>query len=267
MDGGGATTTLYPMQIHQEAIRFPRAATDPNPRTGVTVTLSGVGNATGENLGTHADGDTTITGFEILIGSRYDDKLTGAAGATVKGGSGNDWLINSGGANRLEGGSGRDRLEGTSSDFLSYEGSGSGVNVDLSDRSTTTTLSTADAALFETPTLAGVIKVSGGDASGDLATGFDDVIGGRGSDNLTGDASANELRGMGGNDTLIGNDGDDDLKGGEGRDTLRGGFGDDMLDGGPGADILDGGAGTQGTPSTPGTDIATYAKRHGRGDG
>ena len=174
---------------------------------------------------------------------------------SFKGGSGNDWLIGGGGGNHLEGGSGRDRLVSGIGDFLSYEGSGSGVNVDLSDRSTSTTLSDADTALFETATVASVIKVSGGDARDDITTGFINVIGGRGGDTLKGDTGDNELRGMGGNDTLTGGAGDDMLKGGEGRDTLRGGVDNDMLDGGPGADILDGG----GTLALSGTDIATYA--------
>ena len=39
------------------------------------------------------------------------------------------------------------------------------------------------------------------DASGDIATGFANVIGSRSGDTLTGDANANELRGLGGNDT------------------------------------------------------------------
>ena len=100
-----------------------------------------------------------------------------------------------------------------------------------------------------------VIKVSGGDASGDIATGFDHVIGGRSGDTLTGNDNANELRGMGGNDKLNGGDGDDMLKGGDGDDMLKGGDGDDMLDGGPGGDDLEGG----GTELVPGTDVATYA--------
>ena len=92
---------------------------------------------------------------------------------------------------------------------LSYEGSGSGVNVDLSDTSDVT-LSTADAALFvAVATVTDVIKVSGGDATGDIATGFNNVIGGRGSDTLTGDDQDNELRGMNGNDTLTGGLGND----------------------------------------------------------
>ena len=238
------------------------ATTDvaPNPRSGVTVTLTGIGTATGENNGTHAEGDDIGEGFENLIGSRYNDKLTGGSGVNViKGGGGKDWLISGGSDNRLEGGSGTDRLDaGDNGGFLSYEGSGSGVSVDLSDRSSKT-LTPADAALFDVTgdplSVPNVIKVSGGDASGDIATGFFNVIGGRGGDTLTGDEVANELRGMGGNDTLTGNDGDDILKGGAGNDTLKGGVGDDTLDGGPGADKLEGG----GTSDAPGTDIATYA--------
>ena len=257
MDGGAGDNDTLSYAGSSRGTTSVTDGTTPNPRSGVTVTLTSIGAGPGENLGTHAEEDSITGGFENLIGSRYDDKLEGGSGENViKGGSGNDWLISGGSDNRLEGGSGRDRLDGGSvGGFLSYEGSGSGVSVDLSDRSTSTTLSDADAALFDTATLAGVIKVSGGDASGDLATGFVNVIGGRGGDTLTGDDAANELRGMGGNDTLTGNDGDDILKGGEGRDTLRGGVGDDMLDGGAGADTLDGG----GTQAVSGTDIATYA--------
>ena len=213
----------------------PTTGDDLNPRNGVTVTLNSDPVAT-DNTRTHAEGDTSITGFENLTGSRYNDLLIGDNGVNIiKGGSGHDIIRGAGAGSEMEGGSGRDKLEGVDGAFLSYAGSGSGVNVDLSDTSDVT-LSTADAALFGVATVTGVIKVSGGDASGDIATGFNDVIGGRGSDTLTGNDQDNELRGMGGNDTLTGGDGADDLKGGEGRDTLRGGTGDDMLDGGPGAD-------------------------------
>ena len=257
MDGGaGNNDTLSYAGSSRGTTTMSTEVPDPNPRSGVTVTLSGIGTDTGENIGTHAAEDTISGGFENLIGSRYDDKLEGGSGENViKGGSGNDWLISGGSDNRLEGGSGRDRLDGASGGFLSYEGSGSGVNVDLSDRSTSTTLSDADAALFEIATVAGVIKVSGGDASGDIATGFVHVIGGRGGDTLTGDDVANELHGMGGIDTLTGNGGGDTLIGGEGRDTLKGGIGVDTLDGGPGADTLDGG----GTDDDGENDVATYA--------
>ena len=259
MDGGEGNDTLSYASSSRGTTTATTEVPNPNPRSGVTVTLSNVVTGANENIGTHALGDTISDGFENLIGSRYDDKLTGGSGVNViKGGSGNDWLISGDSDNHLEGGSGRDRLDGSNGGFLSYEGSSSRVSVDLSDRSTAT-LSEADAALFDVmadpATVDDVIKVSGGDASGDIATGFANVIGGRGGDALTGDDQVNELRGMGGNDTLTGGDGADMLKGGDGNDTLKGGVGDDTLDGGPGGDDLEGG----GTEQTPGADIATYA--------
>ena len=145
-------------------------------------------------------------------------------------------------------------------DFLSYESSSSRVIVDLSD-APQRALTDAEKGRCcteltdDTTSTNAVIKVSGGDASGDIATGFANVIGGRGGDTLTGDNQANELRGMGGNDELTGGTGGDTLIGGEGRDTLKGGTGQDTLDGGPGADNLDGG----GTENDNENDTATYA--------
>ena len=229
-----------------------------NTRTGVTVTLNSNPDSN-DNMGTHAEGDNSIIGFENLTGSSYNDMLTGNNVAKViKGGSGHD-VIGGGGADaELEGGSGRDRLNGNNAGaFLSYEGSGSRVTVDLSETETVI-LSTTDQTLFgeNSASVDNVIEVSGGDASGDIATGFDNVIGSnRGGDTLTGDGDANELCGLGGNDILTGNGGNDMLKGGEGRDMLKGGTGIDTLDGGPGADDLNGG----GTDGDGEDDIATYA--------
>ncbi len=227
--------------------------------------------------GTYAHEDTFLAGgnFENLIGSSRDDNLIGdgesnvidggagndmVAGGpggmdTLKGGSGSDVVTGGGDGDKVEGGSGKDRLSGLGTDFLSYAGSGSRVNVDLNDTSTVT-LSEADAELFGLTDreVGNVIKVSGGDASSDIATGFNHVIGSRGGDALTGNDQANELRGLGGNDTLTGNGGVDTLKGGAGNDTLKGGTGADTLDGGPGADTLDGG----GTRDDSENDIATY---------
>ena len=187
---------------------------------------------------------------KTLTGSSYDDMLTGGNGDNViKGSSGKDTLRSSGGGiDTLEGGPGADTFENVDDDdFLSYEGSSSGVRVDLSD-TTTTTIDTV---------LTDHIRVSSGDASGDIVAPdvFRNIIGSRGSDTLTGDDNDNELEGRGGNDTLTGNGGNDMLKGEEGNDTLKGGEGGDMLDGGPGRDKLEGG----GTENDPGNDTATYA--------
>ena len=98
----------------------PTTGADLNPRTGVTVTLNSDPVST-DNTRTHAEGDTSITGFENLTGSRYDDDLLiGDNGVNViKGGSGNDWLIRGAGSgSEMEGGSGRDRLEGVDGAFL-----------------------------------------------------------------------------------------------------------------------------------------------------
>ena len=254
LDGGAGTDTLS----YAGSPSGRTTGDDANPRTGVTVSLASDPTDT-DNTGTHAEGDNAISNFENLTGSRYNDMLTGDGDPNViKGGGGHDVISGGGGADELEGGAGRDRLEGAAGDFLSYAGSGSRVTVDLSDTDDVT-LNATDAALFgvtaDPATVSGVIKVSGGDASGDIATGFDHVIGGRSGDTLTGNDQANELRGMGGNDALTGGAGADMLKGGDGNDTLKGDDGDDMLDGGPGADKLDGG----GTLQLSGTDIATYA--------
>ena len=238
--------------------------------SGVTVAL----NTSAEGEGTYAEGDTFPTGgnFENLIGSSRDDNLIGDNGANViDGGSGNDTIaggnggadtlkggsgydvITGGGDDEVEGGSQSDRLIGSSGDFLSYESS-SGVTVDLRDP-TTRDLTQTEADRFNDGTVipvSGIIDVSRGDASGDIATGFVNVIGSRGRDTLIGDDSGNELRGLGDIDTLTGNGGADMLKGGAGNDTLNGGDGDDILDGGPGRDMFNGG-------NEDIADVATYA--------
>jgi subtilisin family serine protease len=65
---------------------------------------------------------------------------------------------------------------------------------------------------------------------------IENVIGGLGSDVVTGSARANLLQGRDGNDTLSGGSGSDDLRGSNGADRLDGGTGRDVLTGGNGAD-------------------------------
>src|SRR3546814_12090827 len=72
----------------------------------------------------------------------------------------------------------------------------------------------------------------------------ENVIGGGGHDQLSGDGGGNVLTGGAGNDLLDGRGGDDRLDGGEGIDELIGGDGDDWLSGGTGADSFDGGDGS-----------------------
>jgi Ca2+-binding RTX toxin-like protein len=149
-------------------------------KTAVTVDL-GAGN------GSTTDGAYTISNFETLIGGSGSDLLAaGTGGGRVDGGAGNDTIIGGAGIDTLIGGAGINTL--------SYEDSASGVTVTLGNKGAAAGL-------------------SGGDASGDTATGFFNVIGSDGDDTLNGevDSSANILDG--------GADGSDILTGGA-KDTV-----------------------------------------------
>ena len=137
-------------------------------------------------------GHDTLSNFENLTGSAYDDTLTGSAVAnTLDGGAGNDILI---------GGAGNDILiGGTGSDTVSYAGSALGVTANLS-------LATA--------------QVSAGDASGDTYSGIENVIGSSNNDSLTGSTGNNVMTGGAGNDTLTGSGGNDVFYANEGHDTV-----------------------------------------------
>jgi len=152
--------------------------------TGVTVSLT-----TGTGSGGDAAGDV-VSNFEGIVGSAYADTLTGDANANnIQGGAGNDVIEGKGGADTLDG--------GTGTDTLSYASSSAGVTVSLA-----------------------IGAGSGGDAAGDAVSNFENIVGSRYVDTLTGDANANNIQGGAGDDTIEGKDGADTLNGGAGTDTL-----------------------------------------------
>lgn len=164
----------------------------------------------------HAEGDT-ISGFENVSGSRYQDILTGGTGDNhlqgnagddeLRGGSGSDVLEGGAGADYLDGGAGADRLYGGAGlDWLSYVESDTGVIINLKE-------GTAE----------------GGHAQGDTIYGFENVSGSEYQDALIGDSAANRLKGNGGDDEISGDDGNDFLAGGAGADRLDGGAGVDTV--------------------------------------
>ena len=134
----------------------------------------------------------TISNVENITGSQGDDALAGSNDVD----------------NVIEGGEGGDMLEGGThgmgGDTLSYASSDDWVRVTLGEGT--------DTAI-----------ASRGHASGDEATGFENVTGSAHDDDLTGNTGPNVLKG---------GDGDDELVGGAGADTLEGGAGADELDGG-----------------------------------
>ena len=142
-------------------------------------------------IGGHATGDS-LGNIENLIGSEHDDTLTGNSGSNI-----------------LEGGAGADTLNGLDGvDTVSYASSDAGVQVSLSDNS-----------------------ASGGHATGDVLSNFE---------NLTGSAF---------DDVLTGNDSDN---------YITAGAGNDMLEGGAGADTLDGSAGGSNIAAYTGSDEAVH---------
>jgi Ca2+-binding RTX toxin-like protein len=148
---------------------------------GVTVDLANNVN----NKGGYAEGDE-LTSIENLIGSSFDDKLSGHVGD-----------------NQLEGGLGKDTLVGgAGSDTAIYEHSSAGVTVALGKDG-------------------GGDPITGqaADAEGDILTEIENILGSAFADTLTGDANANKLEGSKGDDVLQGAAGADTLDGGEGIDT------------------------------------------------
>ncbi len=133
-----------------------------NTATGVTVDLN---LQQGAAQNTVAAGMDTLIGFENLIGSQYNDTLTGDANDNIiEGGLGNDVLVG-----------------GNGNDTASYAGATAGVTVSLALQG------------------AGQNTVNAGT---DTLSGFENLLGSGFNDSLTGDASANILTGGAGDDTL-----------------------------------------------------------------
>ena len=211
---------------------------------GVTVNL-----LTGTSSG--AQGNDTLIKIEDLIGSDFNDVLTGDKGA-----------------NQITGGAGDDSLGGgLGIDTVSYAEAGAGVSVSL---------------------LSG--QATGG-AGTDQLLGFENIIGSDFDDSLTGDGGDNVLVGGAGNDLLDGQAGIDtadyktakaavtadlgagtatlglevdslvsieNLIGSKFSDSLTGGLGGNMLDGGRGKDLIIGGIGADHLTGGAGNDVFRY---------
>lgn len=126
----------------------------------------------------------------------------------VNGKGGDDTIAGAGGNDTIRGGAGRDSLDG-----------GAGIDtVDFGDMTKSVVL-TLNGKKVATANVGGVAD--------DTLKNFENIIGGKGNDTLTGDKLANILLGGKGNDTLDGGKGNDTLDGGVGKDVLKGGKGAD----------------------------------------
>ena len=175
--------------------------------------LLNLSNGTAE--GGHAVGDT-FTGMENLIGSGFNDTLTGNLGANVIYGMvGNDILNGGLGADTMYGGAGADAFFIDDIGDVVSEASGGGIDT------VNSSVSHILGADFEHLTLIGGQSIDGTGNSGNNT-----ITGNSGSTSLTGD---NLLQGLEGNDVLFGNGGMDTLDGGTGSDAMSGGIGSDLF--------------------------------------
>jgi Ca2+-binding RTX toxin-like protein len=151
--------------------------------------VTGVTNYSGESY----------TNFENLISGDGDDTITGTAAANViRTTGGADSVAAGDGNDTVEGGALGDALDGGAGvDTLVYESSDAGVTVSLASGA-----------------------ASGGHATGDSVTGFENLTGSIFADTLAGNGSDNVIAGLAGNDTIAGLAGADDMNGGAGIDTL-----------------------------------------------
>ena len=228
----------------------------------------------GVNVGLEIVGNA---GVNNIIGTIFDDKIDGGAGADIMdGGNGNDtYFVDNAGDVITEvagGGGGTDTvIVTTNANFtladnlenLTLQGTNNGqtgtgnnlanVIIGSAARNTINGLGGAD-------TLYGGAEndtMNGGDGDdtmyGELnlaptdpnfaITGNDTMNGGNGNDTMFGENGNDTMNGDAGDDTMNGGAGNDTMSGGTGNDTMNGDAGNDTLNGGDGADTLNGGDG------------------------
>ena len=164
-----------------------------------------------------------LSAGDVLIGTSQDEAFDGRGGDDrILAGDGHDRLFGGAGSDTLEGGAGNDMLEGGAGADELIGGTG------------------VDAASYAASATAILVTVggsgAGGDATGDILRGIENLIGSQGADQLRGDTNDNYIDGQAGNDIITGNGGDDMLFGNAGDDAFVGGVGADTMDGGDGTD-------------------------------
>jgi Ca2+-binding RTX toxin-like protein len=162
-------------------------------------------------------GIDTLTSVEHLIGSAFNDKLTGnSTFNTLDGGAGNDSLNGAAGADTLIGGLGNDSYFVDNKKDVVVEKLNEGT--DHVSSSITYTLP----ANVENLTLIGTSAING---TGNFLA--NKMVGNSAANRFIGGAGFDLLDGSAGNDTLDGGAGKDTLIGGAGKDTMIGDSGDD----------------------------------------
>jgi Ca2+-binding RTX toxin-like protein/subtilisin-like proprotein convertase family protein len=191
-------------------------------------------------------GIDTLSNFEYVYGSGYNDTLTGNT-------LGN-YLDGNAGADTMAGGLGNDTYWVDNVGDVVTETSTLATEIDAVQSSISYTLG----ANVENLTLTGAAALNG------TGNGLNNTMTGNASANLLTSGLGNDaLNGAGGNDILLGGDGNDTLTDTTGNNLLDGGTGTDTLTGGAGNELFIGGTGNDTITTGNGADIIAF----NRGDG
>ncbi|HRK29662.1 MAG TPA: calcium-binding protein [Tepidisphaeraceae bacterium] len=184
--------------------------------------------------GLPGEGDNLLLCIETIIGGSGPDRIRGCPTANlIFGSGGRDTIDGAGGDDTISGGNGNDVFIASEGNDV-YFGSGGKDTIDYSAESENLNLS-----------IDGIANDGRPGETDNIAGSIENLVGGSGSDIITGNGRANVLIGNGGNDQIFGGGGDDVITGGIGEDLLSGQGGNDLIfaaDGGP--DTVSGGSGT-----------------------
>gem|GEM_PF-4751362 len=195
------------------------------------------------------DDDTIIaTGGRVRVeldGGNNTCTIDSRFGATVGGGTGNDWITTGSGNDHIDPIDGNDTVYSNGgNDLINNLGDSDYIDAGSGDDS----INSGSRGAIKPCTIYGgsgnesITARGGGKAYG--GSGNDGISAARGLGAFPVDTSISlEAHGQSGNDTLTGSDGKDKLYGGEGDDWLRGGMSPDKLFGGAGNDKLSGNGG------------------------
>lgn len=217
--------------------------------------------------GTLAEGDQ-LTAIDELIGTAFDDSLTGSEeNETIIGGGGSDLINGYWGDDIIYGGEGDDILRGDNGDDFVYGGAGNDTIYAQTDGDSIDGGEGIDWVIYE-PWMVQemVIDLETGFTQGDAGPDCHDfllnienisVVSGQNNE-IYGSSIDNIIYGGQADDIIDGRDGNDTLSGNEGNDTLSGGAGDDVLEGYVGDDRLQGGSGNDHLNGGDGDDVAVF---------
>jgi Ca2+-binding RTX toxin-like protein len=184
----------------------------------------GLGTVTGFAEG--ADGEDTLRNIENVIGSAFDDVLSGNnADNVLDGGGGHDLLFGRAGNDTLIGGDGDDFLRGTDGNDVLDGGNGF-------DRVSS---------FVPVPTVGVRFDLNIQGVAQDTNYGMDTLIG---IEHASGTVLTDVLVGNGGDNWLWSGSDADDATVGTGNDTITAGAGNDLVEVGNGNHVVDGGTGT-----------------------